>query len=81
MCTPEILPHVQGILETHYIQLNRPLFSFLEKKWNDRRAVFQKQNMLDNEGQRMEGRRWPEKETEGRQRKGEAVFRSGGNTM
>lgn len=72
---------MQGILGTHYIQLNRPLFFFFRKKWNDRRAVFQKQNMMDNEEQRMKGRRWAEKETEGRQKKGEAVFCSGGNTV
>lgn len=37
--------------------------------------------MMDNEEQRMKGRRWVEKETEGRQEKGEAVFHSGGNTI
>lgn len=72
---------MQGILETHYIQLYRPLFFFIfRKKWNDRKAVFQKQNMMDNEEQRMKGRRWVE-EREGRQEKGEAVFHSGGNTI
>lgn len=37
--------------------------------------------MMDNEDQRMKGRRWAEKETEGRQKKREAVFRSAGNTI
>lgn len=37
--------------------------------------------MMDNEEKRMKGRRWAEKETEGRQEKGEAVFRSCGNTI
>lgn len=37
--------------------------------------------MMDNEEQRMKGRRWAEKEAEGRQEKREAVFCSGGNTV